>query len=298
MNYRKVIKNKKIRLFILKFFKFVPDKIMIMIQYYLQTGKKLNIRNPKTYNEKIQWYKLYHRDDRMTICADKIKVREYVISKKLNEILIPIYGTYYSISELNINSLPKSFVLKANNDSGSNIIVKDIKFHNTKKIKRKAKEWLKFGGVSYGREWAYYGIKPGIICEKYLDDPNSELGLLDYKFFCFRGRPQVVQVDFLRETNHKRNIYDLNWSLIDSRITYENYCGEVKKPANFDRMIEIASILSRDFPHARVDLYNINGKIYFGEITFYHGSGYEKFYPEEFGNVMGEFWKLEREIIK
>lgn len=286
MDYKKQIRSKKLRLKILKKLSFISDEIMIKLQYRISTGYKLNIKNPQTFNEKIQLYKLKYRNKLMIICADKFAVRKYIEGKGYSEILNVLYGVFNSYSEINFKDLPKRFVLKTTNGSGTNYICLDKNEIDHKNLKKIFKEWMKPFKKSPGREWAYDSISPKIVCEKYLDGVNGE-SLMDYKIFCFDGKPYYIQVDIDREENHKRNIYDTEWNYIDETITYENKGDVIKKPNNLDDMLKIASELSKDFPHVRVDLYNQNNNIVFGELTFYHGSGYEKFSTNEFAKEMG-----------
>jgi len=298
MDYKKIIKSQKLRLKILQLLSFLPDKVMVKLHYRISTGKKLNLNNPNTFNEKIQWYKLYYRHPLMVKCADKYAVREYVAEKGLSEILNECYGIYNSIEEINLNSLPKKFVLKVTNGCGANIFCENKNLLDETSMRMKLKEWIKPIKNSPGREWSYNNIKPRIVCEKYLEvNREEDEDLLDYKFFCFYGKPTHIQVDMDRFTKHKRNIYDVNWKYIDATITYPNVGDIIKKPKNLDTMLEVASILSEDFPHVRLDLYDYREKIIFGEMTFYHGSGYEKFSSYELEKEMGKEFILPEKLL-
>lgn len=291
MEYKNAVKNKKLRIQILKFLSFIPDRVMIKLQYKISTGKKLNLKNPMTFNEKMQLYKLKYRNKLMITCADKFAVRSYVKHKGLEHILNELYSVSNNYKEIDFDSLPQKFVLKVTNGSGTNFLCSNkygINFHI---LEKQINEWMKPTRKSPGREWAYESIIPRIICEKYLDTgPNGDLR--DYKFFCFNGEPKYVQVDINRFTNHKRNLYDADWNFINENITYSNVGDTIEKPETFDEMLKIARILSSDFPHVRVDLYDYNGKVIFGELTFYHGSGYEKFSSTEFELEMGRHFSF------
>jgi hypothetical protein len=290
MNYKKLISNQTVRFKILKLLDFIPDKIMIYIQYYISTGSWLNLSNPSRFTEKLQWFKLYYRNNLLTVCADKYLVREYVSSKNLDDILVPIYGAYDNANEIDFKNLPESFVLKTNNGSHTNILCQDKKVLNIGDTKIKLNKWLTQWAGKVGREWAYYNIKPKIICEQFLDIGSSN-DLDDYKFFCFNGEPYCLYVVTDRTANDgiKLGIYDLDFNKLEYRRSdISPIIEEIEKPKNYEKMIEIVKKLSKDFPHVRVDLYNINGDIYFGELTFYDGSGYKGYILDEFDYILGE----------
>lgn len=286
MNYKKKIKSQSLRIKILKLLSFVPDKIMVKIQFRISTGKKLNLKHPITFNEKIQLYKLNYRNHLMVLCADKYAVRTYVKNKGLSNILNDLYSVYSSYKDIDFKILPEKFVIKTTNGSGTNYFCLNKNNIDFKELEIQLNKWMKPIKKSPGREWVYEKIAPKIICEKYLEVEKGE-DLRDYKFFCFDGEPKYIQVDLNRSTNHKRNIYDIDWNFIDESITYPNVGDIIQKPNNFNEMLEISRILSKDFPHVRVDLYDFKGEVVFGELTFFHGSGYEKFSSYEFEKDMG-----------
>ena len=295
MNYKKIIKSQKLRVKILSVLSFVPDKTMVKLQYRIKTGRKLNLKDPKRFTEKIQKYKLDYRNPLMHKCADKYGVREYIESKGLKEILNTLYGVYENEEEIDFNKLPNSFVLKTNNSSHTNILCDDKSKLDINETKRKLKEFIcKKKKISAGREWAYNDIKTKIICEKYLDkDENGDI--VDYKFFCFNGKAYYLYVITNRflEGGPKLGIYDINGNKTEYRRADMPLLEEnIKLPGNLREMKEIAEKLSEDFPHVRVDLYNIKGKIIFGEMTFYDGSGYEGFIPDEFDYILGEKFEI------
>ena len=294
MDYKKIIKSQEMRFKILKLLNFIPDKIMVKLQYRIKTGRKLNLKKPKRYTEKIQWYKLYYKNPLMTKCADKYTVREYVKSKGLESILNEIYGVYDSVDEIDFDKLPNEFVLKTTNDSQTNVFCKDKKNSDLEKIKNKLKDYINCRENTYlGREWAYRNSKKRIICEKLLKDLNTEdYGISDYKFLCFNGEPKVIIYDVNRFIEHKRNFYDINWKYLDVSSDCQTFGDIVEKPEKLQEMLKIAKILSEDFPAARVDLYCLQNKIYFGELTFYPWSGYVNFIPDKFDYDMGEQFDL------
>ncbi len=293
----KAFKNPRLAiLYILNFkiFRLVPDKIYLKVKYRLIVGKKLNLNAPETFNEKLQWLKLHDRNPLYTKLVDKYEARKYVAEKIGEEYLIPLLGVYDSFEEINFDTLPNQFVLKPTHTSGNIFICKDKSKINYDELKKIVNRWLKRNYYWFHREWPYKNIKPRIICEKYMVDESGE-ELKDYKIFCFNGEPKLIQVDYNRYSCHKRNLYDINWNYIPASIQYPTDPNVIiKKPKKLDKMLEIAKILSEGFPHVRVDLYYnyIYDKIYFGELTLYHGAGYEKFEPESLEIEMGSWLKL------
>lgn len=273
--------------------KIVPDKVAVKRHYKKETGKELNLANPLTFSEKMCWYKLYGRKPLMIKCADKVAVRKYVSDQGLDYTLNELYGIYSSVDEININKLPESFVLKAAHGSHMNIIVKNKEKENWKRNKALLNSWLKQNIYWSGREWVYRDIPHRIIAEKFLEDESGELR--DYKFFTFNGIPRFVQVDTGRYAgNHVRNFYDLSWNLLDiSDDVGYNPKAAVEKPDTFDEMIEIATLLSQPFQQVRVDLYEVNKKVVFGEMTYFHNGGVSKIKSNKWELIIGEMWELE-----
>lgn len=299
MNYKRLIPNQKVRLKLLKLTDFIPDKIMIKLQYRIANGRKLDLREPVRFTEKLQWYKLNYRDPLMTLCSDKYSVREYIISKGYEDILVPLYGVYERAEDIDFDKLPNKFVLKTTNGSHTNILCEDKSKLDINTTRKTLNQWLNAWDGKVGREWAYHDIPPRIICEEYLDkDKNNDL--IDYKFFCFNGEPfsLYVIVERFLEDGIKLGIYDSKFKKIPyNRADIRDLTTNAVKPKNFEKMLEIARVLSKDFPHVRVDLYNIDGKIIFGELTFYTAGGYQRYEPDEFDFILGEMFELP-EVIK
>lgn len=292
--YKKYI-PKGMRFKILKALKFIPDEPMIKLQYRLKLGRKLNLKNPSRYSEKIQWYKLNYRDERMPICVDKYRVREFIKAKGLSNILVDLHAAYERVEDIDWDKLPKQFILKTTNGSGTNIICKDKDTLSKEETLAKIRGFFQQSSASAGREWAYKYVQPKIIVEQLLEDPDSKDGsICDYKFLCFQGKPEYVVYDVDRFTQHKRNIYDTEWH--DCHIESDCPCaeGEIAPPSNLKEMLQVATKLSEDFPAVRVDLYSIRGKIYFGELTFFPWSGYVQFTPDEFDFKLGQAFKIEQ----
>lgn len=294
LDYKKIIPGQELRMKVLGLTDFIPDKAMIKLQYWVKTGRKLNLTNPRRFTEKLQWYKLNHRYPLMTQCADKYGVREYIISKGYEEILVPLFGVYDQVGDVNFDKLPDKFVLKTTNGSRTNLLCEDKSILNLVTTKELLNNWLLKRTSKAGREWPYYNIKPRIICEQFLDkDKNNDL--VDYKFICFSGKVACVFVNAERSSDDvmKFGIYNKEFEHLPyTRKGLRNTDNKITKPLNYEKMLEIAEVLSKDFLHVRVDLYNIDGEIYFGEMTFFHGSGYVDFEPDEFDFILGGQFQL------
>lgn len=304
INYKKILPNRKLRIKILRLLYFIPDKIMLRIQYRIKTGNKLNLKNPQRFTEKIQWYKLYYKDPLMIQCVDKYEVRNYVKDKGLADILVPCYGVFDSVEEVNWESLPRQFVMKDTLGGGGNsiVIVKDKEKTNIEKLKKVAFLWTVINAhkKDAGREWPYYcGKKHRILFEKYIKSESIQGGLIDYKFFCFYGKARYLYVvaDRIIGDGASFGIYDSSFKKLNITRKDEKPLNRIiEKPKNFELLKEIAEKLSESFPEVRVDLYDQNGQILFGELTFYDGSGYMKFEPDQFDIELGSAFKLPKEF--
>jgi hypothetical protein len=273
----------------LKISRIIPDKLYLKIKYRIRMGKKLDLTNPRTFNEKLQWLKLNDRKREYTKMVDKYEVRKYISDLIGEKYLIPIIGVYNNFEEIDFESLPNQFVLKCTHDSGGIVICKDKKALSIEDARNQINYSLNRNYYFLSREWPYKNVKPRIICEKYMVD-ESGTELKDYKIFCFDGTPKIIEVDYNRFNGHKRNIYDTNWKYLPFSIEYPTDPNtEINRPSKLDEMLEISKKLSKGFHHLRVDLYLIKGEIYFGEVTFYHEAGMAKFHPHEFEMQMGSW---------
>lgn len=277
----------------------INEKIFIAQNFKKSFGYDLDWNNPKTLNEKINWLKLNHRTPLQTQCADKYAVRNYVKEKVGNAILIPLVFKTEIVSEVVSENLPdKPFILKTNHGSSGGIVVKSKAETNWCAIRKELQKQLNTNYYKVSKEWQYKNITPCIIAEELLIDSSGELPF-DYKFHCFHGKVKAIQVDIDRFSNHKRNFYDENWILLpftwsvwkENKPIWLNG-RDISKPENLDKMIAMAEKLSDAFPYARIDLYNCNGKIYFGEITFHHGGGTERIEPKEWDKKFGGYLNL------
>ncbi len=279
-----------------KIAKRIPDKTFLKLKFRLSLKKKLNLKAPKTYNEKLQWMKLYNRDPSYIKMVDKYEVKKYVAEKLGADCIIPTLGVWDSFDEIDFSSLPDKFVLKCTHDSGGIVICQDKATLDMEKARFKIERSMKRNYFYYGREWPYKNVKPRIIAEQYMVD-ESGYELKDYKLFCFDGEVKIIEIDFDRFISHKRNLYSPEWDLLDMEIAYpRDSARKFERPENLDEMIKAAEMLSADMPAVRVDFYNINNRIYFGEITFFHESGMGKITPEEWDHKMGSWIKLPEKI--
>lgn len=300
LNYKRIIRNPKIRYKILNFLSFIPDAIMLKLQYRIKLGRKLDLKNPKRYSEKLQWLKINYRNSLMSVCADKWDVREYVKSKGFESILNENFGCFDSVDEIDFNKLPKQFVLKDTLGGGgvSVILVEDKDSLDIDSVKQIMRGWVNSptNKKNLGREWLYEGRKHRIIAEKLLQG-NSDGDLPDYKFFCFDGKvfcSYMMQNYTKHHSEGELGFFDRDFNLLDvHRSDFKPICKQPPKPKNYVEMVRIAEILSEGFPHVRVDFYNIDGKIVFGEMTFFNASGYVQFVPDEFDFILGEKFYLE-----
>ena len=269
--------------------KILPDKLYLQLMYFKHFRKFINFNNPKNFNEKIQYLKLKYRSNELTEMADKYKVKQYVSKLIGNEYVIPTLGVWSTTEEINFNELPKKFVLKCNNDSGGVVICKDKQALNIEETKKFLNSRLNNNGFWYGREWPYRNVKPCIIAEKYMEN-NGQNELIDYKFFCFNGQPKVVLVcsERFASNNMCKTYFDENWNLLNIMEANHRIDKEQKKPQSFEKMKTISQKLAKGMPFVRIDFYEIEGSLYFGEITFFPASGLEKFKPEKWNNIFGD----------
>lgn len=286
MNLKKVLVYRVCR--------YIPDKLWIQIKFLCRMGKFPNLRNPETFNEKIQWLKLHNRKPEFATMVDKYEVKKIIAERMGEEYLIPTLGVWEHFEDIDFEKLPEQFVLKCTHDSGGLVICKDKSKLDIKRAEEKIKRCLKSNYYWHGREWPYKSVKPRIIAEQYMVD-ESGVELKDYKIFNFNGEPKLIQVDFNRFVKHTKNIYDTEWNYMDVAINYPTDSNvSIKKPECLEEMLNMARELSKGLPFLRTDFYVINGKIYFGELTFSPGSGFMKVTPESFDLEMGSWIPVPR----
>lgn len=276
-----------------------PDKLFLKIKYYIIIRKRLDLKNPVSFNEKLQWLKLYDRKPEYTGMVDKNEAKKYVAKIIGEEYIIPTLGVYDSVQEIDFEKLPKQFVLKCTHDSGGVVICNNRKTFDITAAKIKLEKHLKRNPYYRTREWPYKNVKPRIIVEKYMSDVNDQ-DLLDYKILLFGGKVKSVLVCSQRNkgANLKVDFFDENWEHLPFERLYKNSGIPIAKPKKFAEMKELAVKLSDDInaPFIRLDFYEVNRKIYFGEITFSPGGGWEKFSPEQWDWKFGSWITLPSEI--
>ena len=272
---------------------FLPDRLYLSWKFYLEMGKSLNLRNPQTFSEKLQWLKLYNRKPEYTVMVDKVEVKKYVAGILGEEYIIPTLGVWDDPDKIDFDALPERFVLKCNHNSGGGMyICKDKSRMNKQEVVRGLQKGLKENYYLHGREWPYKNVPRKIIAEKFMED-ESGTDLKDYKFFCFNGVAKYCQVIANRSTDECIDYYDRDWNHQEfiglSPIAHHSTVAH-RSPANYKDMLrmadKIASIVKS--PFVRVDFYNIKGDIYFGEITFFPLSGFGEFRPQAWNNKLGE----------
>jgi hypothetical protein len=270
------------------------DKKYIEKQFEEHFHRKLNLENPESFNEKLQWLKLYYYNKEAQVCADKYAVRDYVKRKIGKKYLNELFAVYNSVEEINIKNLPKRFILKVTHGSGAyyHIICKDKSIINWKEEFKRIRKLLKINYYFYCREWVYKEIKPKIICEKFLEEPETG-ELRDYKIFCFNGKPKIIQLDFNKYANYKKNFYDLEWNFLDFSFKRPNDRSvKHNRPEKLEEMLALSRVLSKGFPFVRVDFYFVNNNIVFGELTFFPAGGLGRFYPEKYDMTLGKWLTL------
>lgn len=283
-------------------YQMIPDKMFLKMKFFKAMKRRLSFQNPETFNEKLQWLKIYNRKPEYTIMADKYRVRDYVAQKLGERYLIPLIGVWDNPDDIEFDTLPNQFVLKCNHNSGTGLCVcKDKSLLNIESVKNSLRKGLAENYFISNREWPYKDISRKIICEKYMEDefhPNSSVtGLLDYKFYCFNGEPRFLYVgcaDITDGVKHDRMTYfDLEWhKTAFKRPDHKELPFHIEKPTNFDEMIAVSKRLSENIPFVRVDLYCINNHVYFSEMTFFPGAGLAPFYPEEWEYILGSWITL------
>lgn len=278
------------------FFDWMPDKLYIKLCYKCKLGKRLNLKNPQTFNEKLQWLKLYDRKPEYTTMVDKYAVKEYVASIIGEEYIIPTLGVWDSFEDINFDSLPNQFVLKCTHDSGGIVICRDKAELNLKDAKRKLKQHLKKNYYYSCREWPYKNVKPRIIAEEYLND-TLKIVPEDYKIYCFGGKPEYIVVFHNRFNDEKHlseTVYNTDWEKQEISLDDHFEISDIveEKPVCLDLMLDFAARLSNGIPQSRIDFYIVNHQLKFGEITLYTASGTQPMIPSKLDYELGKLIKL------
>jgi len=292
---KKLIKNPYKIIYILNRLgigKYIPDQPYLKMRFHADMGRKLNLNAPQTFNEKLQWLKLYDRKPEYTMMVDKYAVKKYVADTIGEEYVIPTLGVWEHFDEIDFDSLPNQFVLKCTHDSGGLVICRDKSTLDLKDAQNKITKSLNRNYYYVGREWPYKNVKPRVIAEKYIEDSVTG-DLRDYKVLCFSGEPKLIELHKERFSNHTQDFYDTDWN----RQTITQ-CGEPlsdkveKKPEALEKMLALSRMLAKDIPHVRVDWYLNEEKLFLGELTFYDASGFDPFDNEEDDLMIGSWISL------
>ena len=279
----------------------IPDKAYLKMMFYLELRKRLDLDNPITYNEKLQWLKLYYHCPEFITMADKEAVKEFVAKRIGREYVIPLLGKWNRPEEIEWENLPGQFVLKTNHDGGNFgvVVCKDINAFDRKSAIKRLNKSLRRNTFLLGREWPYKDIPRKVFAEQFLDDGN-EGGLLDYKFFCFDGKVKLIYIASGRQSKEgvRFDYFDENFQHLDLWQSHQMAMKTPDKPSGFDLMKKLAEKLSSGIPHVRVDFYEVNSRVYFGEFTFFSLGGWAKFHPEEYDYILGNYLHLpEKRLI-
>lgn len=282
--------------------RFLPDEAYMRLYFKAKLHYNPDFENPHTFNEKLQWYKLNYHNPVLTTLADKYSVRSFVEERIGSEYLIPLYGVYSSVQDVDLAELPEKFVLKCTHDSQSTFVCTDKASFNFENAKARLSAAMRRNWYWQGREWAYFDIEPRIVAEAYLDEPGRETPT-DYKFYCFDGKVALVQTDADRFSNHEMQYYSPEWVQRGDINCEVSNLPPMAKPENYELMLSLTGALAAGFPHVRVDWYNICGKPYFGEMTFYTGGGFDPFYaserqPDRLDRELGELFVIPKEKSK
>ena len=276
---------------------FLPDELYIKLFYFCISGKWMDLKNPKGFNEKQNWLKLHDKHPEYTDLVDKYAVRNHIETVLGEGHLFPLLGKWKSFDDIDFSVLPNSFVLKCNHDSGSTRIIRDkgaLAEEEIKELKNRYDAQLKKNSFYAGREYPYKGIKERYILAEQLmlDERRPEKSVEDYKFFCFNGEPKIMFIATDRATDCRFDFFDMDFNHLDIKNLHPNADKPIVKPEKFEEMKTIAAKLSKGMKFVRIDLYQLNGKIYFGEYTFFHGGGFAPFYPKEWEQRLGSWIRI------
>lgn len=275
---------------------FMPDKAFLQLHYFLTIGRFVNFKNPKTYTEKLQWLKLNDQHPEYSKLVDKLAVRDHIDEVMGEGHLFPLLGVWDSFDDIDFESLPEQFVLKCNHDSGSTRVIKSKSSITPEEMEKYREHFNRRVGRDYYyacREYPYKGLPRHIIAEAFMVDESApEKSIEDYKFFCFNGEPKIMFVATDRDTDVKFDFFDMDFNHLDIENIHAQSGKEIQKPAKFEEMKEIAAKLSQGMRQVRIDLYELNGKIYFGEYTIFHGAGFGEFKPREWEERLGDWINL------
>ena len=275
----------------------IPDRLYLMIKYRKRYGQYPNLRQPTKFTEKLQWIKLYDRCPLYTTLVDKYEVKKYVAEKLGKEYVVPLIGVWDDVDAIDFDALPDQFVMKCTHDSGGLVICKDKASFDVEAAKKKIRAILAQNFYWTSREWPYKNVKPRVIVEKYMEDTETK-ELRDYKFFTFNGVPKVMYIASGRGTGTTYgDFFDMEFNHLDMAIDHDTAPVTPEKPLNFEAMKILAKKLAEGIPQVRVDFYEIDGKVFFGEMTFFHCGGFERFHPDALDETWGRWIELPNKSI-
>ena len=267
------------------------DELYVKMRYYFNYGKRLNLDSPSGYNEKCQWMKLYYHRQEMVVMVDKYAAKTWAANKIGDEHIVPCYGVWDKAEDIGFDALPNQFVLKCTHGCGGHFICKDKNTLDVNLVRKNFRKELRSSVYTQTREWPYKHVKPRIIAEQYLCEDDSGI-LTDYKFFCFNGVPRIMYMSKDGASTPHTDFFDMEWNHLPLRMRDPNSDVPPEKPKRFEEMVEIAKTLSEGWPHVRVDLYMVNGRIYFGEMTFFTLGGAVYFNPPSWNEIIGSWFQL------
>jgi len=272
----------------------LSDEVYLKLLFPIRVGYRLNLENPKTYNQKLQWLKLHYRKPIMTKMVDKFEAKEYIKNIVGEEYVVKNLGVWDTLSQIDFDSLPSKFVLKTTHDQGGVVICEDKNTFDFKAAKNKLGKHLKRKHFLLSREWPYKDVKPRILAEVFLN-PQKDSSFKDYKFYCFNGLPKVMYVSMGKQEGKMTfDYFDMNYNLLNiERPSIKNSGKPSTKPKHFETMIELAEKLSYGFPHLRVDFFEVDNQVYVGELTFFQGGGLMPFIPSSWDNTFGDWINLD-----
>lgn len=294
LDYKKLIKNRELRLQLIKILSFVPSAPYLKMVYRIKTGEKLHLKNPVGFNEKLNWLKLNHIHPEYTQLVDKLAVRDYIREKIGEDYLFPLLGSWDSFDDIDFDALPDKFVLKCNHDSGSVKLITDKSKMDKAALKAFFERRLAMNAYCLGREYPYKDVPPKMMAEAFMEAPDGG-GINDYKFFCFQGKPKLLFVATDRATDVRFDFFDMDFQHLDIVNIHEQSGKEIQKPSCFEEMKSLAETLSQGMEFVRIDLYEIGGRVYFGEFTFFHGGGFYLFHPAHWEKDLGDLLPLEQQ---
>ncbi len=287
LDYRNIIKNRELRLSIINKLRFIPDERYIKMVYWIKNRKTLNLKEPSTFCEKMNWLKLHDIHPEYTQLADKIAVRDYLREKLGEDICFPLLGQWEHYDDIDFDALPDTFVLKCNHDSGSVKIIRSKAEMDHESLKRFFENRLKINPFNLGREYPYREIKPYIIAEKNMC-ADGQKDIRDYKFLCFGGEPKYMSVVTERSSDCRIDFFDMDFNHVDMTSSHPQSGLQIEKPEKFEEMKALVAKLSEGMRFVRVDLYELDGKIYFGEFTFFQAGGFWPMKPEKWEKELGD----------